>query len=59
MFIELAAYMGAVLSMKADMLANENFLVTAKQKIRSVKEVIKFNWSKSESSIEAQRLKLN
>jgi len=39
MFIELAAYMGAVLSMKADMLANENFLVTAKQR-SSVKKLL-------------------
>ena len=31
-FIELVAYMGAVLSMKADMLAHENFIGTAKQK---------------------------
>ena len=30
MFIELVAYMGAVLSMKADMLAHESFLKTAK-----------------------------
>jgi hypothetical protein len=39
MFIELAAYMGSVLSMKADMLANENFLVTAKQRA-SVKKLL-------------------
>lgn len=39
MFIELAAYMGAVMSMKADMLANENFLATAKQRA-SVKKLI-------------------
>lgn len=32
MFIELISYMGATLSMKADMLANENFLATAKQR---------------------------
>ena len=32
MLIELVAYMGASLSMKADMLANENFLATAKQR---------------------------
>jgi len=32
MFIELIAYMGASLSMKADMLANENFLATANQR---------------------------
>lgn len=39
MFIELVAYMGAVMSMKADMLANENFLVTAKQRA-SVKKLL-------------------
>ena len=32
MFIELIAYQGAVLSMKADMLANENFFATATQR---------------------------
>lgn len=32
MFIELIAYMGSVMSMKADMLANENFLETAQQR---------------------------
>lgn len=39
MFLELTAYMGAVMSMKADMLANENFLATAKQR-SSVKKLI-------------------
>lgn len=39
MFIELAAYMGSVMSMKADMLANENFLSTAKQR-QSVKRLL-------------------
>ncbi len=39
MFIELAAYMGAVMSMKADMLANENYLSTAKQRA-SVKKLL-------------------
>lgn len=38
MFIELVAYMGAVNSMKADMLANENFLATAKNRT-SVKKL--------------------
>lgn len=38
-FIELIAYMGGVLSFKADMLANENFLATAKQK-KSVKKLL-------------------
>jgi hypothetical protein len=32
MFIELIAYMGSVMSMKADMLANENILQTARQR---------------------------
>lgn len=32
MLIELVAYMGAVMSMKADMLANENFLATVKNR---------------------------
>jgi hypothetical protein len=39
MFIELVAYMGATLSMKADMLANENFLVTARNR-SSVKKLL-------------------
>ena len=39
MFIELVAYMGAVLSMKADMLAHENFIGTAKQ-TDSVKKLL-------------------
>jgi hypothetical protein len=39
MLIELVAYMGSVLSMKADMLANENFLATAKQRA-SVKKLL-------------------
>jgi len=39
MFIDLIAYMGSVMSMKADMLANENFLVTANQR-SSVKKLL-------------------
>ena len=39
MFVEVVAYMGAVMSMKADMLANENFLVTARQRL-SVKKLL-------------------
>ena len=39
MFIELAAYMGAVMSMKADMLANENYIATARQR-QSVKKLL-------------------
>ena len=39
MFIELIAYQGAVLSMKADMLANENFFITAKQR-SSIKKLL-------------------
>ena len=39
MFIELVAYMGSVMSMKADMLANENFLVTAQQRA-SIKKLL-------------------
>ena len=39
MFVEVVAYMGAVMSMKADMLANENFLVTARQR-PSVKKLL-------------------
>lgn len=39
MFIELVAYMGAVMSMKADMLANENFLSTARNRA-SVKKLL-------------------
>jgi len=39
MFIELIAYMGSVMSMKADMLANENFFATAKQR-SSIKKLL-------------------
>ena len=39
MFLELVAYMGSVMSMKADMLANENFLSTANQRA-SVKKLL-------------------
>lgn len=39
MFIELVSYMGSVMSMKADMLANENFLTTANQRA-SVKKLL-------------------
>jgi len=39
MFIELVAYMGSVMSMKADMLANENFFATAKQR-SSIKKLL-------------------
>ncbi len=39
LFIELTAYMGAVMSMKADMLANENFLATAQQR-SSIKKLL-------------------
>jgi len=39
MFIEQVAYMGSVLSMKADMLANENFFATAKQR-SSIKKLL-------------------
>ena len=38
-FIELVAYMGSILSMKADMLAHENYIGTAKQK-DSVKKLL-------------------
>ena len=39
MLLELVAYMGSVLSMKADMLANENYLSTARQR-ESVKKLL-------------------
>ena len=39
MFLELVAYMGSVMSMKADMLANENYLSTASQRA-SVKKLL-------------------
>jgi len=39
MFVELVAYMGSVMSMKADMLANENFFATARQRA-SVKKLL-------------------
>ena len=32
MLIELVAYMGAVMSLKADLLANENYLLTARDR---------------------------
>ena len=38
MFIELVAYMGSVMSLKSDMLANENFITTAKD-IDSVRKL--------------------
>ena len=38
-FIELVAYMGSVMSMKADMLANENFFATAQQR-SSIKKLL-------------------
>lgn len=42
MLIEIVAYMGSVISMKADMLANENFLRTAKNRnnVRKLLELI-------------------
>ena len=39
MLLETVAYMGSVMSMKADMLANENFFATARQK-KSVKKLL-------------------
>lgn len=39
MLIELVAYMGAVMSFKADMLANENFLLTARNR-NSVRKLL-------------------
>jgi hypothetical protein len=39
MLIELVAYMGAVMSLKADMLANENFLLTARNR-NSIKKLL-------------------
>jgi len=39
MFLEMIAYMGSVMSLKADMLANENFLSTANQR-SSVKKLL-------------------
>lgn len=39
MLIELVAYMGAVMSLKADMLANENFLLTARNR-NSVRKLL-------------------
>jgi len=42
MLIELVSYMGSVMSMKSDMLANENFLRTAKQRdsVRKLLELV-------------------
>ena len=40
MLIELVSYMGAVMSLKSDMLANENFITTAKD-INSVRKLFK------------------
>jgi len=47
MFIELVAYMGSVLSMKADMLAHESFLKTAKnpENIRKLLQLIGVKFS--------------
>ena len=39
MFLEMIAYMGSVMSMKADMLANENYFATAKRR-SSVKRLL-------------------
>ena len=39
MFVELIAYMGSVMSLKADMLANENYFATARQR-RSVRKLL-------------------
>lgn len=39
MFVELIAYMGSVMSLKADMLANENYFATARQR-KSVKKLL-------------------
>lgn len=44
MFIELIAYQGAVMSMKADMLSNENMFATARQR-SSVKKIAGTYWS--------------
>lgn len=42
MFLEMVAYVGSVMSLKADMLANENFLATATQRssVRKLLELI-------------------
>ena len=52
MLIELVAYMGAVMSMKADMLANENFISTAKNR-NNVKKLLELLGIKLKGPISA------
>ena len=52
MFLELIAYMGSVMSMKADMLANENFLATANQR-SSVKKLMQLIGVRMRGSLSA------
>ena len=61
MLIELVSYMGSVLSMKADMLANENFLRTAKNRnnVKKLLELIGVNMKGPISSAANARLTLD
>ncbi len=61
MFLEAFAYMGAVLSMKADMLANENYLRTSKNRnnVKKMLEIIGVNMKGPIGSAANAQLTLN
>ena len=61
MLIELISYMGAVMSLKADMLANENFLRTARNRnnIRKLLELIGVKMKGPTASVAQAKLTLN
>ena len=61
MLIELVAYMGAVMSMKADMLANESFLSTAKNRnnVKKLMELVGVRMKGPISSVANARLSFN
>jgi hypothetical protein len=61
MLIELVAYMGAVMSMKADMLANETFLATAKSRVnvKKLMELIGVKMKGPIASVANAKLTLN
>ncbi len=61
MLIELISYMGAVMSLKADMLANENFLRTARNRnnIQKLLELIGVKMKGPTASVAQAKLTLN
>jgi len=61
MLIELVAYMGSVLSLKADMLANENYLRTAKNRnnVKKLLELIGVQMRGPISSVANAKITLN